>query len=331
MSEIQLENLDVFVSTSKKIDEHRSFILNESIDSLIVGLKDQEIDEPDYTPIILSVSELIQYNGLILIGALSGYFPKDLTDKIITEIIRFLEIGPISEYYSLRNKLPIGNGILAYTIAVNNGDTELFYKNLYDETDEEGETSDFFNEFLALFYSFKKNQDIKIFLKIFDFYESLESQIKLERIQTMLSSDFELEKALNSDTGPILGALNFLEFSSELKYLFIRAQGTPVLQSSLWYFYSNYYGNRAKELFDFYNKLLDVLELKFNQSKEKIDFLEKLNQYYKDGNLITESDLKKHINNAREDIAFLCDKNSGQALKAATESIFERYGVFEYA
>jgi len=332
LEDIQIENFNFFLKSSKKIDKHRKFISDTDTDSLIVGLADQEIDEPDYTSISLSVKELIQHNGLILIGALSGYFPKNLTDDTINQILRFLEIGPISDYYSLRNKLPIGSGVQAYLIAVKNNATDIFYNSSNYTIQEEREIFDIFNEFLVLYYSFKKDKAIELFLKIFDFYESLESQTVLGRIEKAIISDSELYDAIdNSEPNPITGALNFLQFSSELSDLCKKTEGNSVLQSSLWYFYSNYYGNRSVELGSFYDKLFVTLTTRLNNSVEKDGFLKELNHYYEDDIVITTNDLKTIIDKTRENIFFLCNKNLGKALKTVSDSIFEDYGVFEYA
>src|ERR1035437_8359545 len=315
MAKTPHENLDLFLISSKRLDDYKDFILNQNIDSLILGLAEQETDEPDYTPTIVSVTEIIQNYGLVLIGTLSGYFPESLTEKFKDQIIRFLEIEPIREFYSLRKKLFIGDGILAYTIGANNNDIKSFFSLLEDEEDKE-EVQDFFNEFLVLYYGLKKDQNIKIFLKIFDFYSSLESQAQVEKMHKAFQSHSEIENAFNNpEPNLIVGAINFLLFVSELKKLIDRAFFAPVLQSTMWHFYGYYFEKNANEIINFYSTVFDNLTSRFNEVESIDTFLSNLNTLHKEENITFGRDhILQSIDIARNDIVNICDKNYSKPL-----------------
>jgi hypothetical protein len=328
MAETQAKNLDLFLISSRRIDDHKNFVLKQSIDSLIVELAEQETDEPNYTRTIISVTEIIRNYALVLIGALSGYFPKTLTENLIEQVTRFLEIGPITEFYSLKRKLFIGDGILAYIIGVNNNDVKPFFLLLEGEEDIE-EDQDFFNEFLVLYYEFKKDENIKAFLKIFDFYDSLESQAIIERMLKAFQSHSEIEKAfLDTEPNAIVGALNFLQFVSELKSLIDQAFFAPVLQSSMWHFYGYYFEENGNFLVDFFSTVFDHLSSILDESEELGTFISKLNLYYKEL-LIGKDDIMQFVEEARSDLVSICDVKYGKPLTNAVETIFEKYGVYE--
>jgi hypothetical protein len=108
MASTPLENLKLFLKSTKSIQKDKYFIQIKDNDSLIQDLSYQDTDEPDYNLTMISVNNVIQHYSLIFIGALSGFFPMGFTDEIKDEMIRFLEIAP---FISLCDTEEYGNAL----------------------------------------------------------------------------------------------------------------------------------------------------------------------------------------------------------------------------
>lgn len=327
MAETPVINLELFLkSTSSR--KNFDFIQEQNIDDIIRDLAKQDADSADYTDTMIAINEIIQHYSLIFIGSLSGFFPTNFTEKLKDEMIRFLEIEPIRDYYTHGHKLFLPDALMAYCNAINNNDTKAFYRST-DKGRNEPNDDDFFNEFLILSMKINRDKNINDFLKIFDFHYSLDSKIKIDRSISLFEDPSSIDKHFNDPSTKenySVGALKFLILMGELKELLDKAYYMPVLQSAIWHFYGYYFEACSLELKDYYEKVFDALPKAYKKSElrgSKYDFCD-------DEDSIV--DLEMHIESiakkSKDTIVSLCDyKRHGVALRKVVKYHLAREGV----
>lgn len=197
------------------------------------------------------IENILEHYGLLFIGALSNFFPRDLDESIVEEIKRFLELEPVNTFYEETHRHFFPNAIMAYCFAISNGKEIDYVKPLKNN-------EDFFNEFIVLNRSIKNNRHVQTFLSIF----SNNDEIDIGLILSVLNSPDAIELAFRVDPleesrsvgikSAAIGAIDFSSFMMRLYNLIIRAKAYPILQSAMWHYYGYYFETMGLKLIDFY-------------------------------------------------------------------------------
>lgn len=233
--------------------------LEDSDEEQAVWDEDQE-DNLSFKPRQL-IQGLIDHYGVILVGALSGFFPPNLTEELIDEMIRFLDLLPVNDYYSELHKYFLPQGIMGYCFAVRNGKEQAFLR-------EGKEPQSFFSDFLTLTRMIGNDENIQTFLKAFDNYNEIDSGRILTRLSATEAGntafDFENDTPDKCYKVAAIGAVSFTVFAGRFMELMERAEVNPILQSVMWHYYGYYFDTMGESLERFFQDA-------FTHLREQVD------------------------------------------------------------
>lgn len=207
------------------------------------------------------IQGLADHYGIILIGALSGFFPPSLTEELIDEMIRFLDLSPVNHYYNEVHRYFLPQGIMGYCFAVRNGEEQSFLR-------KTKKPESFFSDFLILARTIEHDENVNTFLKALDNYNDIDSG----RILTRLSStetgntafDFEIDDTDKCYKMAAIGAVSFTGFAGRFTELLERAEVNPILQSVMWHYYGYYFDTMDEALVSFFQQA-------FSHLREQVD------------------------------------------------------------
>ncbi len=309
------ENLEDYLKSSLAPEINLERILKTSKSELHVFL-DASMGENEVKS---AVNFMLDHYGLIFIGVLSGYFPYDFNKNLTFEIIRFLEIEAVREYYTFTKRQFLPQAIRAYCSAIE-------YRQTYSFEDKYESRSDLFNEFLVLNRTLAYDSNIQLFLsEIRGGKTDYTEIIHIINTREGISNAFQHcdEEALVDRRNIIVGAIQFAYFICELKLLLDKALSAPILQSTLWSFYGFYFETAQQRLIMFYERVFEKL-LSIYQALDDSDF--KLHNEELKPDFINENEAINRLNvifvidESRKSVFQILDSKYSKALKKAVRN-----------
>lgn len=325
MANTTLQNLESYLASSGRVKEYieASYEPNSLLLTDALSGSQYSFSNPSLMQIKHQVDSVLNHYGILFIGALSGYFPYDFNDAVKNEMVRFLEIEAVREYYAFKRKCFLPEAIGAYCSAIDFGNTQPYYN-------DGVKVDDYFNAFLMLNRLVWFDEDILAFLEMIDngsaFTEpgfmNMFTSSSGGLMTAMLNSDMAEDETIKKPE-PAIGAIHFAYFIAQLKGLLDDTQSifepqNTVLQSAIWHFYGYYFETVNGQLSDLYDAVFEYLFGLVN--KEIINLREKNDEESK-GRLLLASELYRGLVDARFDVTLVLNQQTyAPALKKAAEN-----------
>lgn len=256
------------------------------------------------------IDTLVEFYNLLVIAALSGYVPAQLSESLQLEIKTVLGHKSVMPYYVTYYPYKTTEYTLAY---VQNQDW-------FSEVSVAG-TEYLFNEFAALSRSLKKDKDIELFTGMLDFVSYGDHAIN--KVKKALLSYDKLHKSFTaadkSETDmAVWGFIKYTVFISQLKELILLAGNFPLLQSAMWLYHGYYLDRMNKEMNTFFAEAFENIgkilaePATFEQIAEEL-YGEEVPDDFDPG------ELKQFAFNAveqsKQDVMFILNPEWGNAMK----------------